>query len=134
MLKKLILIAVLLSFALPVSAGQFKVTRVYDGDTFKATGHDIEIRVRLVGITRNAQNGLPEAVNGGTLSQSRTFNGYREQDEDGQVSIISGQGVSSWSLAQDDNGRAIQKIETVGGTTSTYDYINDRLDTFSPTT
>jgi len=132
MLKKLILIAVLLSFALPVSAGQFKVTRVYDGDTFKATGHDIEIRVRLVGITRNAQNGLPEAVNGGTLSQSRTFNGYREQD--GQVSIISGQGVSSWSLAQDDNGRAIQKIETVGGTTSTYDYTNHRLDTFSPTT
>jgi endonuclease YncB( thermonuclease family) len=31
-------------------AGQFKVTRVYDGDTFKATGHDIEIKVRMVGI------------------------------------------------------------------------------------
>ncbi len=50
MLKKHILIAVFLSFALPVTAGQFKVTRVYDGDTFKATGHDIEINVRLVGI------------------------------------------------------------------------------------
>jgi len=50
MLKKLILITVFLSFALPVSAGQFKVTRVYDGDTFKASGHDIEIKVRLVGI------------------------------------------------------------------------------------
>lgn len=31
-------------------AGQFKVTRVYDGDTIKIEGHDIEIRVRLVGI------------------------------------------------------------------------------------
>ncbi len=50
MLKKLILIAVFLSFALPAGAGQFKVTRVYDGDTLKATGHDIEIKVRLVGI------------------------------------------------------------------------------------
>ena len=32
------------------SAGLFKVVRVYDGDTIKAVGHDIEIRVRLVGI------------------------------------------------------------------------------------
>ena len=31
-------------------AGQFKVVRVYDGDTVKAVGHDIEIKVRLVGI------------------------------------------------------------------------------------
>jgi len=31
-------------------AGQFKVVRVYDGDTIKAVGHDIEIKVRLVGI------------------------------------------------------------------------------------
>jgi len=31
-------------------AGQFKVTRVYDGDTIKAEGHDITIKVRLVGI------------------------------------------------------------------------------------
>jgi micrococcal nuclease len=31
-------------------AGEFKVTRVYDGDTIKAEGHDIEIKVRLVGI------------------------------------------------------------------------------------
>lgn len=31
-------------------AGQFKITVVYDGDTVKAEGHDIEIKVRLVGI------------------------------------------------------------------------------------
>ena len=39
-----------LFFSLNVSAGQFTVIRVYDGDTFKAVGHDIEIKVRLVGI------------------------------------------------------------------------------------
>ncbi len=39
-------------FALPLVslAGQFKVTRVYDGDTVKAEGHDITIKIRLVGI------------------------------------------------------------------------------------
>jgi len=31
-------------------AGEFKVTRVSDGDTIKAQGHDIEIKVRLFGI------------------------------------------------------------------------------------
>jgi len=31
-------------------AGQFKVIRVSDGDTLKAEGHDIQIKVRLVGI------------------------------------------------------------------------------------
>ncbi len=32
------------------SAGQFKITRVYDGDTVKAVGHDITIKIRLVAI------------------------------------------------------------------------------------
>ena len=59
------------------------------------------------------------------MSQSRTFNGYGEQD--GQVSAISGQGVSSWSLAQDDNGQITQKIETVDGTTSSYNYTYDPM-------
>jgi len=31
-------------------AGQFKITRVYDGDTVAVTGHDVTIKVRLVGI------------------------------------------------------------------------------------
>ena len=31
-------------------AGEFKVTKVYDGDTIKAEGCDIQIKVRLVGI------------------------------------------------------------------------------------
>ncbi len=45
-----LLIMILLVFVATAWAGQFKVTRVYDGDTVKAVGHDIEIKVRLVGI------------------------------------------------------------------------------------
>ena len=44
------IIIVLLIFPSISFAGQFKVARVYDGDTIKAIGHDIEIKVRLVGI------------------------------------------------------------------------------------
>jgi len=43
---------ILFLFILPAIsfAGQFKVTRVYDGDTIKAEGYDIVIKVRLAGI------------------------------------------------------------------------------------
>ena len=49
---KIILILCVILLILPSLsiAGQFRVVRVYDGDTLKAVGHDIEIKVRLVGI------------------------------------------------------------------------------------
>jgi endonuclease YncB( thermonuclease family) len=49
---KITLSLILLLFLFPTLslAAQFKVTRVYDGDTIKAQGHDIEIKVRLLGI------------------------------------------------------------------------------------
>jgi endonuclease YncB( thermonuclease family) len=46
----LLLIAFLLILPALSLAGQFKVTRVYDGNTIKTVGTDIEIKVRLVGI------------------------------------------------------------------------------------
>jgi len=45
-----IILLFLLLFPGELLAGQFKVTRVYDGDTVKAEGCGIEIMVRLVGI------------------------------------------------------------------------------------
>jgi len=45
-----VLLAIFLVFPAFAWAGQFKVVRIYDGDTFKAEGHDIEITVRLIGI------------------------------------------------------------------------------------
>ena len=50
-LKKIFIsTALLLIFPSFTLAAQFKVTRVYDGDTVKADGQDITIKVRLVGI------------------------------------------------------------------------------------
>jgi endonuclease YncB( thermonuclease family) len=37
-------------------AGQFKVMRVYDGDTLRAKGYDIEIKVNLIGIDAPTAN------------------------------------------------------------------------------
>ena len=76
-------------------------------------------------ITRNAQNGLPEAVTGGSLSISRIFNGYGEVSDQGIT--VSGQQIGSWNLARDDNGRIVQKTETGGGISSTYVYIYDSM-------
>ena len=49
-LQILIIIFAFLLFCSPVFADQFKVIWIYDGDTFKAEGHDIEIVVRFVAI------------------------------------------------------------------------------------
>ena len=46
----LFLAAFLISICTTSIAGQFTVTQVYSGDTVKVIGHDIEIKVRLVGI------------------------------------------------------------------------------------
>ena len=46
----LILLTILVGLPATSTAGLFKVVRVYDGDTVKAVGYDIEIKVRLVGI------------------------------------------------------------------------------------
>ena len=46
------IITVVFLLAVPASslAGQFKVTRVTDGDTVKVTGNDVKMTIRLVGI------------------------------------------------------------------------------------
>ena len=51
-MKRFLMISILIILALPLLsfAGEFKVTRVYDGDTVKAEGHDITIMICLVGI------------------------------------------------------------------------------------
>jgi endonuclease YncB( thermonuclease family) len=50
LLQILIITFALLLFSSPVFAEQFKVIWIYDGDTFKAKGHDIEIVVRFIAI------------------------------------------------------------------------------------
>jgi len=76
-------------------------------------------------ITRNAQNGLPEGVSGGSLSLTRSFNGYGEVE--GQDFAVGGQGLVSWDLTRDENGRITQKNETVAGVTLNYVYTYDPM-------
>ena len=48
--KTIVSIIFLLILAGTAQAGEFRAAEVYDGDTIKAEGHDIEIKVRLMGI------------------------------------------------------------------------------------
>jgi RHS repeat-associated protein len=76
-------------------------------------------------ITRNADNGLPEAVAGGSLNLARTFNGYGEVDT--QSHIVSGQNAISWALTRDNTGRIVGKTETIGDVTANYAYTYDAM-------
>jgi RHS repeat-associated protein len=76
-------------------------------------------------ISRNAGNGLPEAVTGGLLNLSRTFNGYGEvSDED---YTVNSQGITTWNLFRDNNSRITNKTEMVDGTTSNYGFTYDSM-------
>jgi RHS repeat-associated protein len=76
-------------------------------------------------ITRNAGNGLPEAVTGGTLNINRIFNGYGELESlDFSVNALS---LTSWGLNRDKTGRIVSKIETVQGLGSNSVYTYDSM-------
>jgi len=76
-------------------------------------------------ITRNAGNGLPEAVMGGKLNITRTFNGYGELES--QNFLINALSLTSWGLNRDKTGRIITKTDTVEGATSNYVYTYDSM-------
>jgi RHS repeat-associated protein len=76
-------------------------------------------------IFRNPENGLPEQISGGTLNLARVFNGYGEVD--GQEVDVGNRIVSSWNHSRDNNGRIIQRAETVGGVTANYSYTYDSM-------
>ncbi|MFH2218846.1 MAG: RHS repeat-associated core domain-containing protein [Pseudomonadota bacterium] len=76
-------------------------------------------------INRNADNGLPETVTGGTLNIARTFNGHGEMEEQGFT--VGGSHVLSWNLSRDNAGKITAKSETATGVTSGYQYSYDAL-------
>jgi len=65
------LTGIIILFTVLAHAGQFKINRVYDGDTVKAIGHDIEIKVRLVGID-SPETGKKKRDPGQPYSQKAT--------------------------------------------------------------
>jgi RHS repeat-associated protein len=75
-------------------------------------------------ISRNAGNGLPEVVTGGTLSLARSFNGYGEPD--GEAFTVNGTGLASWEVGSRDlTGRILTQTETISGTGEDYEYTYD---------
>jgi RHS repeat-associated protein len=99
----------------------------YAGDTHLYAYDEDGLLTGAGGFTifRNKSNGLPQSITGGDLKLFRTFNGYGEVD--GQEFVINGLSRNSWNLARDDNGRIIQRTETVDGTTSQYEYDYDSM-------
>jgi endonuclease YncB( thermonuclease family) len=90
-----VFIAVLLVFPTLSWAGQFKVVRVYDGDTLlQAIGHGIEIMVRLVGID------APERSTGKQQSEqpySQHATEYLSTLVLGEIVEIKGYGLDSFN-------------------------------------
>lgn len=76
-------------------------------------------------ITRNADNGLPEAVTAGGFAVNRTFNGYGEIDT---LDVnLSGNHRHGYELTRDNSGRISTKIETINGVATRFDYAYDEL-------
>jgi YD repeat-containing protein len=99
----------------------------YAGSTVNYT-YDNDVLLTGVGtftITRNAGNGLPQAVTGGSLNLTRTFNAFGELE--GQNFAINGLNLTSWGLSRDKTGRITSKIETIEGATSNYVYTYDSM-------
>ena len=73
----------------------------------------------------NAQNGLPVSVSDGTMTNTRTFNGYWELD--GNTYSIAAVNKYSYNLTRDNSGRITQRVENIGGEAITWDYSYDSL-------
>jgi RHS repeat-associated protein len=99
----------------------------YAGNTHMYTYDDDGLLTGAGGFTiaRNAGNGLPEAVSGGGLNLTRTFNGYGELEV--QDFTVSGSSLTSWNLTRNDAGRITAKTEMVDGDTSNYVYTYDPM-------
>ena len=109
-------------------SNDFELTRSTYAGTTTSYAYDNDGLLTGAGnftIARNALNGLPESVTDGTLSLSRTFNGYGEMDS--HAAMIGGQSQANWSLDRDNNGRITQKTETVDGVTANYVYTYDSM-------
>ena len=102
MLTKIFLFLMTLHLIIPVpaDAGLFKVVRVYDGDTVKAVGHDIEIKVRLVRID------APETSKG----KRQTGQPFSRQAEKYLAGLVLNKTVDIRGYGSDRYGRILGEI------------------------
>jgi len=94
------------------SVGADSVTYTYDNDGL-LTG------AGALTLSRNVQNGLLTGTSTGSVT---TTNGYNEF---GEISSFSSSAPFGTSYTRDKLGRITQKVETIEGVTTTYDYVYD---------
>jgi len=74
-------------------------------------------------LTRNAQNGLLTGSTLGVVTDSRTYSTFGELGS--YTANVGGSPVFSTAYTRDKLGRITQKVETIGGVTTTFDYDYD---------
>ncbi len=72
-------------------------------------------------ITRDSNNGYTTQVTDSTLTQDRSYNSY------GEITELSDNTFSYQLTSRDKNGAITQKVETLNGTTETFNYTYDDL-------
>jgi len=105
----------------------FRVNSInVNGGTPIAYGYDADsllIKAGDLTLSRNAQNGLLTGTALGSLSDSTTYNGFGEIT--GYLAKYATADLYKTDFSRDKLGRMTQKLETVGGSSSTYDYAYD---------
>jgi micrococcal nuclease len=102
--RVIVFFAVLVCSPAAVHSGQFKVTRVYDGDTVKAEGCDVEIKVRLMGID------APEISH----EKNKPSQPYGQTAKDYLTDLIYGKTVDVKGWGMDKYGRVLGVISVDG--------------------
>jgi len=94
-----------------------------NGANVIAYGYDADSLLTKAGpltLSRNAQNGLLTGTALGSLTDSYTYNGFGEVT--GYLAQYAASDLYKADFNRDKSGRVTQKIETVGGNTSIFDY------------
>jgi RHS repeat-associated protein len=105
----------------------FRVSNLsVNGADAVAYGYDADSLLTQAGsltLNRDAQNGLLTGTELGSLTDSYTYNSFGEFT--GYLAQYTGADLYKTDFTRDKLGRITQKIETVGGGTSTFDYAYD---------
>lgn len=88
----------------------------YDNDSLPTSAGSLTI-------SRSAQNGLITGSTLGVVTDSRGYSTFGELNS--YTANVSGSPVFSTSFTRDKLGRITKKVETISGTTTTYDYTYD---------
>lgn len=88
----------------------------YDADNLLTSAGNLSL-------ARHSQTGLITGTSLGTVTTTLGYNGFGDQAS--ETATVGGNSVYATTLTRDDLGRIAQKVETIGGTTTTYDYRYD---------